>query len=256
MEAPGPTTQHRQAHDLQQALAESDNRFRCLIEYALDAYLEYDEDGRVRDANASACETYGYSKEELRGVSVEKLVDGGEHRAMFTQVDDELCGGSARTIEVLARRKEGSTFPAEVRVGLVESHAGRRFMALVRDITERKRSQEQIEYLGEHDHLTGLPNSRLFDDFGAGHSSLGRLSELPCEILKIDRSFVRRLPEDPSAAAMVTAILELARGLDLQVVAEGIETQGQLEFLAERQCQLGQGFLFSRPVPGDEVPRL
>ena len=587
MEAPGPTTERRQARDLAQALAESDNRFRCLIEYALDAYLEYDEDGRVRDANASACEAYGYSKEELRGLSVQNLVDGGGHGSMFTEVDDKLCGGSARTLEVIARRKEGTTFPAEVRVGLVESHAGRRFMALVRDITERKRSEEQIEYLGEHDHLTGLPNSRLFtrvvegsveraergrrevavlhvdlnrfklinqglgsgagdellrqtasrlreaaqpmdvvarysadqflmlvpdieagpgeapasgvaaargraeeihralarpfdiartevyvdasagisvfpldadgagvllrhaaaaaqqakrpgegptklfagdtsdkwarlwlatrlrkaveraeltlhyqpivdlqslsagadgqgrlgehivavealarwrtdeglvppagfiplaediglieaigewvageasrqaiawrdagtpldvsvnlslhelwqpdaaqrlgrqvaeaglkpssviievtessamtdltrtqrvieelrsngfrlaiDDFGAGHSSLGRLAELPCEILKIDRSFVRRLPEDPSAAAMITAMLELARGLDMQVVAEGIETQGQLEFLTERQCPLGQGFLFSRAVPSEEVPRL
>ncbi len=582
-----PTTQRRQAHDLEQALAESDNRFRCLIEYALDPYLEYDEDGRVRDANVSACHAYGYSKEELRGLAIADLVDGGGPETMFTQVDDELCGGSARTLEVLARRKEGSTFPAEVRVGLVESRAGRRFMALVRDISERKRSEQQITYLGEHDLLTGLPNSRLFtrevegavaraergrrevavlhvdlnrfklinqglgtdagdellrqtasrlreaaqpmdvvarysadqflvlvpdvealpgeapapgaagasgraeeihrtlarafdigqtevyvdasvgisvfpldadeagvllrhaaaaaqqakrlgegstklfagetsdkwarlwlatrlrkavehgeltlhyqpivalgslpagvewegrlgehivavealarwrtdeglvppagfiplaediglieaigewvaggacrqviawrdegtaldvsvnlslhelwqpaaaervrrqvaeaglepsavivevtessamtdptrtqrvlgelrrhgfrlaiDDFGAGHSSLNRLAELPCEILKIDRSFVRRLPGDPSAAAMVTAMLELARGLGMQAVAEGIETQGQLDFLAERQCPLGQGFLFSRPVPSEEVPRL
>ena len=587
MDASGPTTERRQAHDLEQALAESDNRFRCLIEYALDPYLEYDEDGRVRDANASACNAYGYSKEELRGLSVGDLVDGGGHGTLFTQVDDELCGGSARTLEVVARRKQGSTFPAEVRVGLVESHAGRRFMALVRDISERKRSEQQIAYLGEHDLLTGLPNSRLFtrevegaveragrgrrevavlhvdlnrfklinqglgsdagdellrqtasrlreaaqpmdvvarysadqflllvpdveavrggapapgvgaararaeeihralerpfdigqtevyvdasagisvfpldadgagvllrhaaaaaqqakrpgegptklfagetsdkwarlwlatrlrkavergeltlhyqpivalqslkagaggdarlgehivavealarwrtdeglvppagfiplaediglieaigewvvgeacrqaivwrdegnaldvsvnlslhelwqpaaaervgrrvaetglepssvivevtessamtdptrtqrvlgelrrkgfrlaiDDFGAGHSSLNRLAELPCEILKIDRSFVRRLPTDPSAAAMVTAMLELARGLGMQAVAEGIETQAQLEFLVERQCPLGQGFLFSRPVPGEEVTRL
>jgi EAL domain-containing protein (putative c-di-GMP-specific phosphodiesterase class I) len=117
-------------------------------------------------------------------------------------------------------------------------------------MTDLTRTQRVIEELRSNGFRLAI------DDFGAGHSSLGRLAELPCEILKIDRSFVRRLPEDPSAAAMITAMLELARGLDMQVVAEGIETQGQLEFLTERQCPLGQGFLFSRAVPSEEVPRL
>ena len=75
MEASGPTTERRQAHDLEQALAESENRFRCLIEYARDAYLLYDESGRVLDANASACETYGYARSELLGRSVADLLD-------------------------------------------------------------------------------------------------------------------------------------------------------------------------------------
>jgi EAL domain-containing protein (putative c-di-GMP-specific phosphodiesterase class I) len=57
------------------------------------------------------------------------------------------------------------------------------------------------------------------DDFGAGHSSFGRLAELPCEVLKVDRSFVARLPDDPSAAAMVTAMLELSHGLGMRAVA-------------------------------------
>lgn len=587
MDALGPTTKHRQAHDLEQALADSENRFRCLIEYALDAYLLYDESGRVLDANASACEAYGYEKGELLGRSVADLVDGP--RSALTEVDDELCGGAARTVAVLARRKAGETFPAEVRVGLVDSSDGRLFMALVRDVSERERSEREIEYLGEHDALTGLPNCAFFtkqvraaveraqrnqrrqevavlhvdlnrftlinqglgshagdellretasrlreaaqamdvvarysadeflvlvpdveagadgqaapgvaaaqtraddvhralgrpfdinqtevyvdasigisvfpldadepplllrnagaaaqqakrpgegptkvfagetsdkwarlwlatrlrkavergelllhyqpivdlgsltpgetwdgglegrivavealarwhtdrglvppagfiplaedigliedigewvageacrqalvwrdagtsldvsvnlslhelwqpsaaqrvgrqvaqaglepssviievtessamtdpvrtqrvlgelreqgfrlaiDDFGAGHSSLARLSEFPCEILKIDRSFVARLPEDPTAVAMVTAMIELARGLGLQAIAEGIETEAQLEFLVEPRCPLGQGFLFSRPVPGEEIPRL
>jgi EAL domain-containing protein (putative c-di-GMP-specific phosphodiesterase class I) len=94
------------------------------------------------------------------------------------------------------------------------------------------------------------------DDFGAGHSSLSRLSELPCEILKIDRSFVARLPDDPTATAMVTAMVELARGLGMRAVAEGIETEEQLEFLVDHGCPYGQGFLFSRPVAGSEIPAL
>jgi EAL domain-containing protein (putative c-di-GMP-specific phosphodiesterase class I) len=87
----------------------------------------------------------------------------------------------------------------------------------------------------------------------AGHSSFSRLAELPAEVLKIDRSFVARLPDDPSAAAMVTAMLELAERLGMRAVAEGIETQSQLEFLAAHRCPLGQGYLFSRPVPAEEV---
>ena len=94
------------------------------------------------------------------------------------------------------------------------------------------------------------------DDFGAGHSSLVRLSQLPCEILKIDRSFISRLPDDPSARAMVTAMIELARGLGMRALAEGIETQGQLDFLRERGCEIGQGFLFSKPVPPSEIASL
>lgn len=586
MEASGPTTESRQAHDLEQALAESENRFRCLIEYALDAYLLYDEGGRVLDANASACEAFGYGKSELLSLSVADLVDDAQATEL-TQVDDQLCGGAARTVAVAGRRKKGEAFPAEVRVGLVDSRDGRLFMGLVRDVSERERSERQIEYLGEHDALTGLPNCSFFtdqvkaaveraqhaqrrqevavlhvdlnrftlinqglgsqagdellrqtasrlreaaqpmdvvarysadeflvlvpdveadsdgqaapavaaarvradeihnalsrpfeidstevyvdasvgisvfpldadepplllrnagaaaqqakrpgegptkvfagetsdkwarlwlatrlrkavergelalhyqpivdlqtlgtkpdgglngeivavealarwhterglvppagfiplaedigliadigawvageacrqtlvwrdggmkldvsvnlslhelwqpsaaqrvggqvaqagldpdsviievtessamtdpvrtqrvlgelreqgfrlaiDDFGAGHSSLARLAEFPCEILKIDRSFVARLPDDPTAVAMVTAMIELARGLGLLAVAEGVETEAQLEFLVERRCPLGQGFLFSRPVPGEEIPRL
>ena len=94
------------------------------------------------------------------------------------------------------------------------------------------------------------------DDFGAGHSSLIRLSQLPCETLKIDRSFISRLPDDPSAKAMVTAMIELARGLGMRALAEGIETEEQLEFLRERGCEVGQGFLFSKPVPPSEIVSL
>ncbi len=92
------------------------------------------------------------------------------------------------------------------------------------------------------------------DDFGTGHSSLARLAELPCQVLKIDRSFIARLPGDPGSAAMVTAMVDLARRLGMRAVAEGIETEEQLGFLRELGCPLGQGFLFSRPVAAEELP--
>ncbi|HEY1594606.1 MAG TPA: GGDEF domain-containing phosphodiesterase, partial [Thermoleophilaceae bacterium] len=94
------------------------------------------------------------------------------------------------------------------------------------------------------------------DDFGAGHSSLARLGALPADSLKIDRSFVSGLPGDETSAMMVTAIVQLAHNLGMEAFAEGIETEEQLRFVVEAGCDRGQGFLFSRAVPGTAVAAL
>ena len=94
------------------------------------------------------------------------------------------------------------------------------------------------------------------DDFGTGHSSLGRLSQMLVTTLKIDRSFVSGLPDDPNSAVLVTSMIQLADSLGLLPLAEGIETEEQRRFVLERGCELGQGFLFSRPVPAEEIPAL
>jgi EAL domain-containing protein (putative c-di-GMP-specific phosphodiesterase class I)/PAS domain-containing protein len=91
------------------------------------------------------------------------------------------------------------------------------------------------------------------DDFGTGYSSLSRLRELPVSTLKIDRSFMRDVPEKPEAAAVVTAILQLAVALGRTAVAEGVETEAQREFLARSGCPLAQGFLLGVPAPPDVV---
>ena len=94
------------------------------------------------------------------------------------------------------------------------------------------------------------------DDFGTGYSSLARLAELPADMIKIDRSFVEQAPDNPMNAAIIAAVLHLADRMDLDVVAEGIETPLQLRTVAELGCTVGQGFLFSRPVPAAEVEDL
>jgi diguanylate cyclase (GGDEF)-like protein len=91
------------------------------------------------------------------------------------------------------------------------------------------------------------------DDFGTGYSSLSRLRHLPVDVLKIDRPFIRDLPGDAESASVVRAVIAMAGGLGLQVLAEGIETEGQLQFLIDHACQMGQGFYLCPPIPGEEV---
>jgi diguanylate cyclase (GGDEF)-like protein/PAS domain S-box-containing protein len=94
------------------------------------------------------------------------------------------------------------------------------------------------------------------DDFGTGYASLRHLKEFPVDIVKIDRSFVRDMEDDPNDEAIIRAVVNLGKNLGIKVVAEGIERMSQAEGLIELGCELGQGFLFSEAVPADRIPPL
>ena len=109
------------------------------------------------------------------------------------------------------------------------------------------------------DVLTGLRTlgiSLLMDDFGTGYSSLNHLHSFPFDVLKIDRSFVNRMTQGDQPLQIVRTIIELARALGMDVVAEGIETREQYRLLRDMGCRYGQGFLFARPMPVEQVTQL
>ena len=96
----------------------------------------------------------------------------------------------------------------------------------------------------------------IIDDFGTGYSSLSYLERFQVDYVKIDGSFVGKLGEESSAAVLTRGVIDLAHALGLKVIAEGVETEGQLEELRELGCDLAQGYYFSEPLTGEAAAAL
>jgi diguanylate cyclase (GGDEF)-like protein/PAS domain S-box-containing protein len=125
------------------------------------------------------------------------------------------------------------------------------------EITESIFVRSDDESLNEIRRLAGAGVHLALDDFGTGYSSLSYLKQLPFDTLKIDRSFIQEIqPGQDGGDAIVAAVIAMARALGLRVVAEGVETPLQLQRLVQLQCDVAQGYLFSRPIPANEFARL
>ena len=123
------------------------------------------------------------------------------------------------------------------------------------EITERTLMKDLQQVIPSLHRLNEIGVEISIDDFGTGYSSLAYLTALPIAELKIDRSFVKDLGITPQSAAVVHAIIALARALGLRVVAEGVETLRQMDSLHKLGCSVMQGFLFSKAVPPDDLQR-
>ena len=150
-------------------------------------------------------------------------------------------------------RQLGSTGFAERLLARFEGVDVGQFIA---EITESAAMADPAHTVPLLERLTTAGLRLAIDDFGADFSSLARLRDLPVHELKIDRSFLRGVPSDDRASAIVTAIVQLAQALELTAVAEGIEHADQLEFLAAHGCALAQGFHLARPMPAQQVTAL
>ena len=127
--------------------------------------------------------------------------------------------------------------------------------ALILELTENALMQDFSAAQTQLERIRALGMSISIDDFGTGYSSLQYLSRLPVDSLKVDRSFVSKIPGSASDMAITSAIIAMAQKLDLRVVAEGVESVEQMLFLQENHCDLLQGYLFSRPLALTELRR-
>jgi diguanylate cyclase (GGDEF)-like protein/PAS domain S-box-containing protein len=124
---------------------------------------------------------------------------------------------------------------------------------LIFEITESVAMAQPDETVRVLDVLHDMGVTLALDDFGTGYSSLSYLRMFPLDKLKLDRSFVEEIGQDIDGQVICDATIGLAQNLGLQLIAEGVETEEQLDYLKARGCNLVQGYLFSRPIPGDEV---
>jgi diguanylate cyclase (GGDEF)-like protein/PAS domain S-box-containing protein len=154
-------------------------------------------------------------------------------------------------VNVSARQFRHPDFVAQVLAALSESGANPQRLKL--ELTESVLLSDVEDAIQKMSVLGTQGVSFALDDFGTGYSSLSYLKRLPLNQLKIDQSFVRDVLTDPSDAAIVRTILALARSMDLVAVAEGVETEGQRQFLLDSECTLFQGYLFGKPVPLDQL---
>lgn len=165
--------------------------------------------------------------------------------------EDPRNGSLRVCVNLSARQFSRPGLVDHVEALLLESGASSRQLGL--EMTESSlipNLETAAEVLGG---LRDLGVSLLMDDFGTGYSSLNHLHRFPFDVLKIDRTFVSRMEEGEQALQIVRTIVELARVLGMDVVAEGIETREQDRLLRQLGCRYGQGFLFARPMPAEEV---
>jgi len=160
----------------------------------------------------------------------------------------------AVAVNLSARQFEAQDIVALTQQVLHETRLDPGYLEL--ELTESVAMGNADALIGVTEALKGLGVTLSIDDFGTGYSSLSYLKRFALDRLKIDQSFVRDLVQDPNSAAIAVAVIALAHGLGLSVIAEGVESEAQLNFLRTRGCDEMQGYYFSRPLPAAEFEKM
>jgi EAL domain-containing protein (putative c-di-GMP-specific phosphodiesterase class I) len=154
-------------------------------------------------------------------------------------------------VNVSARQFRQPNFPQQVHEAILS--AGIRPERLKLELTESVVLENVEDVISRMQQIREMGVTFSLDDFGTGFSSLSYLKRLPLDQLKIDQSFVRDISTDPNDAAIVRAIIAMAKSLGMDVIAEGVETEAQLAFLEQGGCTRYQGYLFGRPLPIEDL---
>ena len=162
-----------------------------------------------------------------------------------------LAGRGRVSINISARQFRQPELVDAIRRAVTEAGIAPHYLGV--EITESALVDDPESAAMTLARLKDMGLSISIDDFGTGYSSLSYLKRFPIDCLKIDRTFVRDIATDPDDAAIVTAVIQMAKSLKLDVIAEGVETEDQLSFLRERGCEAAQGYFFARPLPPEQV---
>ena len=196
------------------------------------------------DAFLTAAEQGGLMRNLTRYVLDEALLQLRAWRSAGLEID--------LAVNVSARDLADARFPDEVAQALAKHAVEPAWLEL--EVTESVLLSDRLRTSRMLERLVDQGMRIAIDDFGVGYSSLGQLKTLPAKVLKIDRSFVSSMESDQSDAAIVSSTIELSHRLGLEVIAEGVETPAHLARLRAAGCDIGQGHLLGRPLPGDQIP--
>jgi len=250
----------RLLNDLQTAVDE--RQFRVLYQPKYDVQVD---PPRLTSAEA----LIRWQHPDLGMISPGDFIPLFEGNGLICMVDNYVWEEAARQISRW-KEKYGFSMPVSVNlsradvftVGLVEKLTelikanGLEFGDLKLEVTESAYTDNAHRVLEVVSHLRQMGFEIEMDDFGSGYSSLNMLSDMPIDVLKMDMKFVRNIENSEMDFRLVELILDIAKYLNLTVVAEGVETKGQLELLQNAGCNIVQGYYFSRPLPPEEFEKL
>jgi diguanylate cyclase (GGDEF)-like protein/PAS domain S-box-containing protein len=241
-------------------------RLRKSVESGRGLVLHYQPLMNLETAEVVGVEALVRWQDGSRGlVQPDEFIPLAEQVGLIGSLSDWVVAEACR--QASAWQKEGMDFYVSINVppsycqptgmahiAAAASAAGIELDNLMIEVTESALAPDKRSHL--EDTLSDMRSQGLrlaIDDFGTGYSSLGRLNQTWVNMLKIDRSFVQELPDSEHARNLVSSVVQLAHSLGLEPLAEGVETEEQRRFLVDNGCRYGQGFLFSRPLPTEEI---